>query len=40
MNPKDTMSLCALGDDDMGGDDLEGNILFAKEYIDEATGII
>ena len=40
MNPKNTMSLCALGDDDMGGDDLEGNILFAKEYIDEATGII
>ena len=40
MNPKDTMSLCALGADDMGGDDLEGNILHAKYYIDETSGKI
>ena len=29
MNPKYTMSLCSLGDDDMGADDTEGNILLA-----------
>lgn len=38
MNPKYTMSLCSLGDDDMGADDTEGNILMASEYMDESTG--
>ena len=38
MNPKHTKSLCALGQDDLGEDDAEGNILHATEYYDETTG--
>lgn len=38
MNPKHTMSLCAVGADDMGEEDAEGNILYAKEYMTEADG--
>ena len=38
VNPRFTMSLCAVGEDDMGEDDAEGNILFAKEYLNESTG--
>lgn len=37
MNPKHTMSLCAVGGDDVGADDAEGNILQASEYLDEST---
>jgi len=37
MNPKHTMSLCAVGQDDVGADDAEGNILRAAEYLDEST---
>jgi len=40
MNPKHTMSLCALGEDDMGAEDVEGNILQAKEYYNETDGTI
>ena len=38
INPLRTYSLCALGDDDIGADDCESNLLQAFEYIDEATG--
>ena len=38
MNPKWTKSICALGDDDMGADDTDANILQADEYMDESTG--
>lgn len=37
MNPKHTMSMCAVGADDVGADDAEGNILHAAEYWDEST---
>ena len=37
-NVKDTRSICALGDDDLGADDVEGNILQIDSYINEATG--
>ena len=37
-NVKDTRSICALGDDDLGADDVEGNILQIHSYVDEATG--
>ena len=39
MNPKYTKSICALGEDDMGADDTEANILYAAEYLDEGTGV-
>ena len=39
MHPRYTMSVCALGDDDMGADDSEGSILLAASYIDESTGV-
>ena len=35
---KDTRSVCAVGNDDLGADDVEGNVLEVAEYIDEATG--
>ena len=35
---KETQSVCAVGDDDLGADDVEGNILSCDSYIDEATG--
>lgn len=35
---KDTRSICAVGHDDLGEDDVEGNILEVSHYIDEATG--
>ena len=35
---KDTKSLCAVGNDDMGADDVDGNILELDSYIDESTG--
>ena len=38
INPKHTMSVCAVGADDVGEEDAEGNILLAKEYLDESTG--
>ncbi len=38
LNPKHTMSICSVGADDVGEDDAEGNILHAKEYLDESTG--
>jgi hypothetical protein len=38
LNPKYTMSICSVGADDVGEDDAEGNILHAKEYLDESTG--
>ena len=40
MNPKHTKSLCAMGNDDLGEEDAEGNILHAAEYYDESTGTI
>lgn len=40
LNPKHTKSLCAIGDDDMGENDVDGNILMASEYLDESTGKI
>jgi len=39
LNPKHTMSICSVGADDVGEDDAEGNIIHAKEYFDESTGI-
>lgn len=39
VNPKHTMSLCAVGQDDLGEEDAEGNILFCSEYMDESTGV-
>ena len=30
--------MCALGNDDLGADDVEGNVLAVAEYIEEATG--
>ena len=39
INPKFTMSICALGGDDMGEEDADGNVLYCKEYLDEDTGI-
>ena len=39
MNPRYTTSICALGDDDIGADDTEANILMASEYLDESTGV-
>lgn len=39
VNPKYTMSICAVGSDDVGEDDAEGNILLCNEYLDESTGI-
>jgi len=38
LNPKHTMSVCSVGADDVGEDDAEGNILHAREYLDESTG--
>lgn len=37
-NVKDTRSVCALGDDDLGADDVEGNVLEIDSYVNEATG--
>lgn len=39
MNPKHTKSICSLGEDDLGADDTEANILHASEYLDESTGV-
>ena len=39
MNPKHTKSICAVGEDDLGADDTEANILMASEYLDESTGV-
>ena len=39
MNPRFTKSICALGDDDIGADDTEANLLLASEYLDESTGV-
>lgn len=39
MNPRFTKSICALGDDDIGADDTEANLLLATEYLDESTGV-
>jgi len=33
------MSLCAVGGDDLGEEDAEGNILHVSEYMDESTGL-
>lgn len=38
INPKYTMSVCAVGADDVGEEDAEGNILFVQEYLNEDTG--
>jgi hypothetical protein len=38
VNPKYTMATCAVGADDVGEDDAEGNILHCFEYLDESTG--
>ena len=40
VNPIDTKSLAAVGDDDMGEDDCESNILHAAKFVDERTGKI
>lgn len=40
VNPKHTMSLCSVGDDDVGEEDAEGNVLFVGEYLDESTGTL
>lgn len=37
MNPRFTKSVCAVGQDDVGADDAEANILSASEYLDEST---
>ena len=37
-NPKHTMSICAVGNDDAGAEDAEGNILMVREYLDESSG--
>ena len=37
-NVKDTRSVCALGEDDLGADDVEGNIMSVDHYVVEATG--
>jgi len=34
----ETKSVCAVGDDDLGADDVEGNVLSCDSFIDEATG--
>ena len=39
VNPKFTRSICALGEDDIGADDTEANIMHAAEYLDESTGV-
>jgi hypothetical protein len=39
-NPKHTMSVCSVGDDDVGEEDAEGNVLHVAEYLDEATGTL
>ena len=39
MNPRFTKSICALGDDDIGADDTEANLLHVSEYLDESTGV-
>ena len=39
VNPKFTRSVCALGEDDIGADDTEANIMHAAEYLDESTGV-
>ena len=38
MNPKFTKSICSIGEDDLGADDAEGNILYASEYYQESDG--
>ena len=39
MNPRHTKSICAVGEDDLGADDTEANILMASEFLDESTGV-
>lgn len=39
INPKFTMSVCAVGADDVGEDDAEGNLLYCQEYLNEDTGV-
>lgn len=34
----DVMALASLGNDDLGEDDLESNIVLVQNYIDKATG--
>ena len=40
MSPQNTRSICALGADDLGADDAEGNVLEVLEYFNESTGQI
>lgn len=40
VDAKNTMSVCAVGSDDVGEEDAEGNILYCSEYIDESTGAL
>jgi len=37
-HPKSTRAVCAVGADDLGEDDAEGNILHVEEYFDESSG--
>lgn len=37
---KDVQSVCSLGNDDLGEDDNEGNILKVERYIEEETGLL
>lgn len=38
MSPANTMSVCAVGADDLGEEDAEGNVLSVSEYVVESTG--
>lgn len=35
-HPKNVKSVCSLGDDDLGADDVEGNVISVSAYIDAA----
>ena len=38
VNPGNCRSICAVGADDIGEDDAEGNVLHVEEYFNESTG--
>lgn len=38
--PQAIRSICALGNDDFGADDVEGNVVAIDEYFNEETGEI
>lgn len=38
-NAKDIQSIVSVGEDDIGADDCEGNILWVKRYINESDGV-